>query len=155
MVKNPYLLIKQSLDRNGIDYQELEHEPVYTSKQAAEVRGESLDEGAKSLVLKIGNSFILVVLPGSKRLSSKKVKDLFNVSEFRFARPEEVVSVMGCEIGACFPFGSLVNLKTYVDKTLADNEYICFNPGVHHKTIKMKFADYQKIIPFEIIDIAE
>jgi Ala-tRNA(Pro) deacylase len=94
MVKNPYLLIKQSLDRNGIDYQELEHEPVYTSKQAAEVRGESLDEGAKSLVLKIGNSFILVVLPGSKRLSSKKVKDLFNVSEFRFARPEEVVSVM-------------------------------------------------------------
>ncbi|MEW5805338.1 MAG: YbaK/EbsC family protein [Patescibacteria group bacterium] len=153
--KNPYLLILDFLNKNQINFQEFEHEPVYTTEQAARIRGEAMADGAKSLVVKINNNFVLLVLPGDRRLSSKKVKNLFKISEFRFAKPEEVVSAMGCEIGACFPLGNLVGLKTYVDKSLTENQFINFNPGVHYKTIKMRFSDYQKIAEFEIIDIAE
>lgn len=45
-------LIKELLNSNGITYEVSEHEPVYTSEQAAKVRGVELKTGVKALVLK-------------------------------------------------------------------------------------------------------
>src|SRR5438105_338922 len=107
----PYEKIIQLLDQSQILYELLEHEAVYTSEQAAKIRGLSLDQGAKSLLLKAKNDFILVVLPGNKKLDSKRVKQLLFVKDLRFATPEEVKEIMGCEVGACYPFGNIIGIR--------------------------------------------
>ena len=76
---NPYKEIINLLKINNIPYKETEHEPVYTSEQAAKVRGISISQGAKSLLLKCGDDFILVVLPGDRKLDSKKLKNLLKI----------------------------------------------------------------------------
>lgn len=134
---NPYEEIINLLKTNNISYKETEHEPVYTSEQAAKVRGISVSQGAKSLLLKCESDFILVVLPGDRKLDSKKLKNLLKIKEFRFALPEEVKDKMGCEIGACYPFGNLIGLPTYVDISLSKNEIISFNPGLHTRSIEI------------------
>jgi len=81
----PYDKITELLRAHHINYQELDHEPVYTSQEAARIRGLSLDEGAKSLLLKTKHKFVLVVLAGSKKLDSKKLKNILSVKDLRFA----------------------------------------------------------------------
>jgi Ala-tRNA(Pro) deacylase len=152
---NPHEEIIKLLKTNNIDYKETEHEPVYTSEQAAKVRGISLSQGAKSLLLKSENDFILAILPGDRKLDSKKFKGLLKIKDFRFALPEEVKNKMGCEIGACYPFGNLIGLLTYVDNSLSKNEVISFNPGVHDRSIEIKWRDFYLVVKPKMVDISE
>jgi Ala-tRNA(Pro) deacylase len=142
---NPYDEIIKMLKANSITYEELEHEPVFTSAQAARVRGLSLNSGAKSLLLKADNNYILVVLPGGRKIDSKKLRLLLGIKKLHFASPEVVELLMHCKIGACYPLGSVAKIVTYIDESLLDQASISFNPGVHTKSIKMALADYLKI----------
>ncbi len=139
---HPYEEIVKALKAKSIHYVELDHDPVYTSEEAANIRGLSLDEGAKSLLLKTKDKFVLVVLSGSKKLDSKKLKKYLGVKDIRFASPAEVNDKLGCIVGACYPFGSIVGVETYVDKSLTTQSNISFNPGLHHKSIKISLSDY-------------
>lgn len=150
---NPYKYIIQLLQRNKIEFQLIEHAPVYTSKQAANVRGLNMSEGAKSLLLKTDKIFILAILPGDKKLDSKKLKRALGIKDLRFSTSEEVEKIMGCQVGACYPFGEPSKTKTLVDKSLSLNEFISFNPGVHNKTIRIRWDDYQKLTQPKLLDI--
>ncbi|MGD0284723.1 MAG: YbaK/EbsC family protein [Candidatus Saccharimonadales bacterium] len=151
---NPYESIINTLKTYSVNYSELEHEPVYTSEQAAKVRGLSIDTGAKSLLLKANDNYYLVVLSGSKKIDSKKFKMAIGIKKFRFATPDEVKEKMLCNIGACYPFGSIVKLDTYIDKSLIGQSIISFNPGRHDKSIKMDLKDYMMIENPKQIDIS-
>lgn len=146
-------VILQFLNKNNIFYQIIEHTSISTMQHTTQIPGLSLQEGAKSLLLKTKNEYILIVLRGDKKLNSKKLKKLLKIKDLRFATPEEVKNIMKCEIGSCFPFGNLIDIQMIVDKTLQDNELISFTPGVHTKSIKMYWKDYHKIIKPEIMSI--
>ena len=150
---NPYQKILDLLNQRNIEFEKLEHEPVYTSEQAAAVRGISIESGAKSLLFKTKVGFVLVVVPGNQRVDSKKLKKLLGVKDVRFATPEEVKEQMGCEIGSCYPFGNVAGLRTLVDNSLSRNEIISFNPGRHDTSIKMRYADYQKLAEPEQVEV--
>ena len=151
---NPYQAIIALLQDKGVPFKQLEHEPVFTSQQAAAVRGLTLEQGAKSLLFKTKQGFVLVVLPGDKRVDSKRLKKLLDVSDVRFASPEEVKTQMGCEIGACYPFGLVAGLRTIVDASLSNQDTISFNPGRHDRSIKIAFSDYVRLANPEIASIS-
>ena len=98
-----------------------------TCEEAAEVRGVSLDSGAKAMVLKDtgkklaleGVPFYLAVLSASKRFNSKAFKKIINCKSLRFATPEEVFATTGCLPGAVPPFGKLFGVPVWVDRSLS------------------------------------
>jgi Ala-tRNA(Pro) deacylase len=151
---DPFYRIIILLQQSGTQYELIEHEPVFTSEQAANIRGLGLKNGAKSLLLKVEEDFMMFVLPGDRKLDTKKIKDLTGAKKIRFATPVEVEEVTGTQIGAVYPFGVIAEVEMYVDQTLAENEVIAFNPGVHDKSIIMSFADYQKATNCKIFDFA-
>ena len=155
IMEEPFEKIKDLLKKKGVEYEVLEHKPVFTSEEAAQIRGTSMDEGAKSLLLKLKKEFILVVVPGSSRLSMKKLRKHTHDNKSRFAKPEEVIEIMGCEIGSCYPVGSIISIRTIVDPAFGKSKYIAFNPGVHDRTIRMKWEDYLILGEWEIVDVTE
>ena len=132
--------IKRILDEKNIKYALKAHEPVYTSEQAAKARGDSLKQGAKAMIVKTDKDFVLLVLSAEKRIDSKKVKKILNSKNTSFADVEKVKS-FGLVPGSVPPFGSVIGLKTYVDKSLLENEEISFNAGSLTNSIKMKLKD--------------
>lgn len=152
-MKDPYKAIINLLQENSVAFEELEHKPVITSEQAAKIRGLKLSQGGKSLVLKADGQFVLAVIPGDRRLDTKAFKKLLNIRDLRFATPEEVIQVMGCEVGACYPLGVIANLKTYADNQFNNEEIISFNVGLHTKSIKMRWEDYLIVAKPEMADI--
>jgi len=130
------------LRQQQVEFNVLRHEPVYTSEQAAAVRGTPLSSGAKALVMKADDQFVVLILPADRKLDSKKARDGLRVKSLRFANKEELAELTGLQPGAVPPFGSLFGLATYCDPALADNPSINFNAGDHSISIQMSYADY-------------
>jgi len=127
----------------GIGFSEMHHGPVYTSAEAAQVRGTTLHSGAKALILKGEDSFVMAVLPADMALDSNGVRKLLGVKRMRFATKEEVFEITGgLTPGSIPPFGSLFNLPTICDERLSENERINFNAGSHSDSIQMSCRDY-------------
>jgi Ala-tRNA(Pro) deacylase len=134
--------IEQLLADRGVAYDVLRHAPVYTSEEAAAVRGTTLSSGAKALVCKLDDRFVMFVLPADRKLSSGQVRKLLRAKSLRFASRDEVLQLTALAPGSIPPFGSLFGLPTYCDQRLADAGRINFNAGDHAVSVSIQCADY-------------
>jgi prolyl-tRNA editing enzyme YbaK/EbsC (Cys-tRNA(Pro) deacylase) len=138
--------IRDILNREKIEFEILEHKPVYTSKEAAEVRGTELKQGCKALICKTEEGFIQAVISGNKELDILQLQKLTLFKKIELANAKEVKQVTGCNIGSVPPFGNLFGLKVYFDKLVVENEIVAFNAGQHTKSIKMKAKDLVRVV---------
>jgi Ala-tRNA(Pro) deacylase len=133
--------LSRMLADQGLPFDVLRHEPVFTSEAAAAIRGTPLASGAKALVCKADERFLMIVLPADRKLSSKAVRKA-GVKSLRFASRDEVEQQTGLAPGSIPPFGSLFGLETWCDERLAEQPQINFNAGDHAISISMAYADY-------------
>ncbi len=142
----------QTLDSRGIEYKRFEHEPVKTSEEASRIRGVELKTGVKAMLLKTRQGkFILVLLPADKKIDFKKIEQMENTKDLKFASQEEVLEETGCEIGGVPPFGHTKRkqehrIKTYMDKSIFENNIVNFNAGDRSVSVSMKSMDLPKVV---------
>ncbi len=137
--------ITELLNSQSVSFDVLEHTPVFTSEEAAAVRGTSLSSGAKALVCKVDQQFSLFVMPADRRLATKEVKKTLKNRRLRFATKDEVVDLTGLTPGSIPPFGSLFSLPVYCDEGMALETVINFNAGDHARSVSMTFGDYRSV----------
>lgn len=134
------------LSENKIVYEIVEHEPVYTNPTMAAALNVTESETVKSLVLLTKEKkMVVLVLPGDKKVDWKKAAAGIGTKKVSFAKPEEVLEKVGCEVGCVPPFGQLTDLPIFMDPDLTKKEFVYFNPGVHHKSYKIKTWDLKKL----------
>ncbi len=143
--------IREVLDREGVDYRLLHHEPTRTSEESARVRGESVRIGGKALLMKVGDTFRLFVLSAALKLDSGAIRVRFGIRKMRFATPVELEDTTGLVPGSVPPFGPpILPFPLYVDESIIANERIAFNAGSLTDSIIMSVADYQAIAKPEV-----
>jgi len=134
------------LTQHDVHYEVFEHEPVYTNPTMAAALQVSESQTVKSLVLLTREKeMVVLVLPGDKKVDWKKVATGIGTKKVALAKPEEVLEKVGCEVGCVPPFGQLVPLPIYMDPDITQREFVYFNPGVHHKSYKIKSWDLKKL----------
>src|SRR5437879_6288620 len=92
--------LQEKLQHAGVAFTVSRHHAVFTSEEAAAVRGAPLSSGAKALVVKAGDAFVLLVLPADRKLDSKKARAHLGVKSVRFATREEVEQLTGLQPGS-------------------------------------------------------
>ena len=137
--------VEEKLRQAAVPFTVTRHAPVFTSEEAAAIRGTPLASGAKALVVKAGEAFALLVLPADRKLESKTARTSLSVKSIRFATAEEVDRLTGLKPGSIPPFGSLFGLPTYCDPALGANEAINFNAGDHSISVHLAYADYLRV----------
>jgi Ala-tRNA(Pro) deacylase len=155
MAETVFERIESLLARHGVSYEVLRHEPVFTSEEAARVRGTPLASGAKALVCKAQERFVLFVVPADRRLDSRQVRRASGWRRLRFADRDEVLERTGLAPGSIPPFGSLFELPTFCDERLGENAAINFNAGDHAISISMRYDDYLAVEHPELGRFAE
>jgi Ala-tRNA(Pro) deacylase len=123
----------------------MEHPPVFTSEEAARVRGTPIEAGAKALVLLAADQPAHVVVPGHRRVDNARVRAVLGTRTLRFATPEELLGLTGCVPGAVPPFGNLFGLPVLVDEELARREDIAFNAGSNAVSIAMRADEFLRL----------
>jgi Ala-tRNA(Pro) deacylase len=140
-----FLRVEDLLNKHGVSFDVLRHQPVFTSQEAAAVRGVALSTGAKALICKVDDRFVMFVVPADRRLDSKRVRQALQIHALRFANAEELRELTGLSPGAVPPFGSLFGLATYCDVRLEENERINFNAGDHSISVSLGSRDYLQV----------
>lgn len=135
--------ILKLLQNEEILYQHIHHKPTYTSEESAEARGESLDVGAKAILMKVDDIYSLFVLSASKKIDSKKIKTLLAARSLRFASSEELLEKTLLVPGSVPPFGKpILPFPLYVDHSIEGLSRVAFNAGSLSDSIVISGKDY-------------
>ena len=138
--------IREFLDKNEVEYRELQHEPTLTSEDSARVRGEDIRIGGKALLIKVGGDFRLFVLSAALRVDSQAIRAHFEVRKTRFASAAELKELTGLVPGSVPPFGEpILPFDLYVDESILENDRIAFNAGSLTDSVFMAAEDYARI----------
>jgi len=140
---------------NNVGYQLYEHEPVYTSQQAAAVRGVELKTGCKSMLLKTkAGKFLIANLAADRKIDLKKLEKIVG-DKLSFATKDAVLQATNCETGSVPPFGNLFGLPTFLDESVMENSFVNFNIGTLTKSVKISKQDLLRIMEPKIADFSK
>jgi len=148
--------VRELLNRYEISYEVIEHAPVYTSEEAAKVRGVELKTGVKALVFKTEEgTFVMGLVAADRKMDLKKLAKIIGTRKLQLASPQEVLNITGCEIGSVHPFGNLFELPTYMDSSVLENDMVDFNAGLHTVSIQMRAKDLIKAVKPVVTDFSK
>lgn len=147
--------LQELLDREGVSYEVLNHPPAYTAQEVAQVQHVPGRELAKVVVVRGSQGFALFVLPAIYKVDVTKAQATLGDPQARLANEEEFRSLFpDCEVGAMPPFGNLFGLPVFVDPALAQDETIVFNAGTHTQTVRMRYADFARLVEPKVASFA-
>ncbi len=142
----PAQKLKQMLDQNGIKYISINHSPAYTARETAASTFIPRREFAKTIIVDLDGEIIMAVLSASRHVDMAALGSLAGANDSRLASEDEFRTLFpDCEVGAMPPFGSLYNLRVFVDEMVTEVDDLCFNAGSHEQILRMDCGDYLKL----------
>ncbi len=147
--------LKDYLEQNQVRYEVGYHERVYTSQEIAAAMHVPGKELAKVVMVKADGKMVMLVLPGSYQVDTKKLKKVLACKRLGVAKERDFEELFpDCEVGAMPPFGNLYQLEVWVDQVLTEDEFIVFRAGSHVETLKIKYNDYARLINPKVGDFS-
>ena len=142
------------LNGNNVQYEILHHAEAVTAQRIAQAEHVKGRHQAKVVMLKSGDQHLMVVLPADHQIDLEKVEKTIG-KPVSLGKENEFKSLFSdFVIGAMSSFGNLYGLPTFVDKHLAEQDYLVFEAGTHTDAIKMSYRDYEKIVKPKVEDLA-
>jgi Ala-tRNA(Pro) deacylase len=147
--------LKDYLEKNQVRYEVGYHERVYTSQEIAATMHVPGKELAKVVMVKADGRMVMLVLPASYRVDTKKLKKILKCKKLGISKEKEFEELFSdCEVGAMPPFGNLYHLEVWVDQVITEDEFIVFQAGSHVETLKIKYSDYVRLVNPKVGDFS-
>ena len=151
----PVERLKKVLDEKSVKYVSMSHSPAYTAQEiaaSAHISGAAL---AKTVVVKIDGKLALVVLPATMMVDLDQLEVVTGADKVELAEESEFERLFPeCELGAMPPFGDLFGMKTWVDRSLSEQDEIVFNAGSHTEVIRLAYGDYERLAQPELVEFS-
>ena len=142
----PAQKLKQLLDQNEIKYISINHSPAFTARETAASTFVPRREFAKTVIVDLDGEMVMAVVSASRHVDTGALARLAAADSARLASEDEFRSLFpDCEIGAMPPFGSLYDLRVFVDNIVTEVDDLCFNAGSHEQIIRMDCGDYLRL----------
>lgn len=136
-----------------IDYDEIEHEPVFTADDAARLVDGRIDGlGCKSLFLTDKKGcYYLVLAPDNKRADLKMLSKTLNCGHLSFASDRKLKEILDLTPGSVTPFG-VMNDKSHEVVILIDadavDKRLLFHPLVNTRTVAISYDDLIRFLDY-------
>jgi Ala-tRNA(Pro) deacylase len=144
------------LNRNGVQYTVLRHDPAFRAHDVALVMHVPESQLAKTLIVRADNQHWMVVLRADQRLDEHLLKRALGAKHVHLVHEEDLVPLFpDCQLGAMPPFGNLYGLPILVEKLLEEDREIIFNACTHTEAVKMSFEDYDRLVQPIVARVAE
>jgi len=144
------------LDSQKVSYECVPHAQAFAAQEVAQTLHVSGKRFAKPVVLDADGRLQMAVLPASHRLDLHRLKTELDVKHLEIVAESELAKYCpDCELGAFPPFGNLYGMDVWVDRSLSQSEEIMFNAGSHTEAIRMKYADFARLVMPQVGRFAE
>jgi Ala-tRNA(Pro) deacylase len=140
------MTIDDFLTNQGVRFERLHHRPAYTANRVAQALHVPGREMAKTVLLRTDHGYMVAVLPATHRLDMGRLRQELNGEPVGLASEREMEGLFpDCERGSIPPFGSMYQLPTLVDESLAADEKIVFEAQSHEDAIRMSYRDFSAV----------
>jgi Ala-tRNA(Pro) deacylase len=141
-------------EAQGVPFEALDFPETYTAQEVAGKLHVSGWQFAKVVMGKAEDRLVMLVLPSPLRVDFQRLAEVLE-TEVELAREDEFAGRFpGCVPGAMPPFGSLYDVPTYVDQSMAEAEDMVFLTGTHHEAMKLRYADYERLAHPQMLHFA-
>ena len=148
--------LKDYLDQHQFAYHIITHLGVMSAQEVAETQHIPGKQVAKVVMVKKANGTpTMLVLPASHHVNFDKLRRILGTDAALESADEFRGLFPACETGAEPPFGNLFGIDMLVDTALTEDEEIVFNAGSHWHTVKMRYADYARLVNPRIASFAD
>lgn len=150
--------VMRILDQKKINY--ISHNYLDTGAvsgmEVAEALREDPDMVFKTLVTvgKSRTNYVFVV-PVKKELNLKKAAQSVGEKSIEMIKSKELLPLTGYIHGGCSPIGMKKQFRTVIDISAKDQERIIFSGGKIGYQVEKSLKDLEKVIRFQLEDIAE
>ncbi|MGH2748371.1 MAG: aminoacyl-tRNA deacylase [Actinomycetota bacterium] len=149
--------VESYLRDQGVSFETHEHPEAFTAQEVA--AAEHVPGGilAKVVVLSAGERLAMAVLPAPLQVDLAKAGAALGAKDTRLATEKEFEPLFSdCDTGAMPPFGNgtIYDLPVYIDPRLSEQDTIVFNACTHTDTIRMAYADLEKLVKPEVADLS-
>ena len=140
------------LDANRIRYAHTTHFPANTAVEVAAAEHMPPHRMAKTVVFgsnkgHVNEGYLMVVVPADAYVDVEQVRTAIGVPSLRKLEEDELSLLFpNAELGAMPPLGTLFGLPVYLDREVANQEFIAFNAGTHRDLIHMRTADFEYLV---------
>ena len=127
----------------------IEHEPVYTVKEAQKINMKIEGFGCKNLFLKSNKKYYLLISLDDEILNLNEISKKLNLKKFSFASVNELDEKLKLIPGSCTPFGIINDKDNEVTLLLSmklRNKKLLFHPLTNQATINITYNDLIKFI---------
>ena len=159
MKKNPEKTnVMRLLEQKKIKYEAYDYTDtgVISGMEVAEVLGEDPAQVFKTLVT-VGSSknYFVFVVPVEKELNLKSAAKAVGEKSIAMIKSKELLPLTGYIHGGCSPIGMKKQFRTVIDSSAEHFETIIFSAGKIGYQVQVAVADLEKIIRYELAEIAE
>jgi Ala-tRNA(Pro) deacylase len=132
-------VVTEHLERGGRVFEVIPHRQAYTSVDEARALGIEVGEVLKTLAVRTGSGYALMVIPASRRLDLHLAREALGDNRARLATEEELGrDFPDYELGALPPLGALVGANLYVDPEVLEHDTVVFAAGTQTESVKMQ-----------------
>lgn len=146
------------LDAAGVKYEEFEYDASLgiSGTDVARTLNEDVNMVFKTLVTETnkGEHFVFIV-PVAMELDLKKAAKAAGAKKVDMLKQKDLLPLTGYVHGGCSPIGMKTKLKTVIDASAMDQEYIYVSGGKVGLQIKLSPADLIKLTDATAIDIVK
>ncbi len=121
---------------------------------AAEAHGVDPDQIAKTICVRAGETVLLVVTAGTRRLDNRKFRDCFSAKS-RMLEAQDVVTITSHPIGGVCPFGLPAPLPVYCDISLKDHAEVLPAAGAVNAALRVTPDRLVALTGAEWVDICQ
>lgn len=125
-----------------------------TVELAAAAHGVEPAQIAKTICLRAGETILLVVAAGTKRLDNRKFRDRFGTKP-RMLGADDVVSATSHPIGGVCPFGLPSPLPVYCDISLRDFSEVLPAAGATNAAVRISPDLMAQLTGAEWVDVCD
>lgn len=142
------------LEQNKKEIKILKYDDTSTVAKAANALGVTPGEIAKSLLFKVKEDFIMILMAGDKRLDNKKFKENFH-TKAKMPEAEEVSEATGHPVGGVCPFGLKNPMPIYLDYSLQSYSFVFPAAGAANTAIKLSVGELQELTKAQWVDVVQ
>ena len=142
----------------GVDYEEFEYDASLgiSGTDVARTLNEDVNMVFKTLVTETnkGEHFVFIV-PVAMELDLKKAAKAAGAKKVDMLKQRDLLPLTGYVHGGCSPIGMKTKLKTFIDASAMDKEYIYVSGGKIGLQIKLSPENLVKLTDATAIDIVK
>lgn len=142
------------LDRLGVTYQRIDHEPAMTMEACEEIDRTLNAVICKNLLLcnRQKTRFFLLMLPGEKHFKTSVLSKEIGSSRLSFATAEDMQTLLDITPGSVSVLGLMNDhdhkVELLMDAEVVKGEYFGCHPCINTSSLRLKTADVlEKLLP--------